>query len=77
MDIRAIVESTLVTPMREQARQASLDAACNRIGKLESVLRQIVHEYDQTYDGDCNNGHWTVAASIPVEVMERAKDLLK
>lgn len=79
MDIRAIVEETLVKPMREQARQASLDAACNRIEKLEKVLREIVAEYDDTYDASIEPGdaYWTAAASIPVEVMERAKALLR
>lgn len=51
-------------------------AATNRIDKLEAVLRQIVDEYSNTYDADCKGGHWTAAASIPVEVMERARSLL-
>lgn len=55
----------------------TLDAACNRIEKLEAVLRAIVHEYDNTYDGDCEDGIWTAAANIPVEVMQRAQELLK
>lgn len=53
-------------------------AAVDRIDKLEATLRQIVHEYDQTYDGEIHgNGAWSSAASIPVDVMERAKALLK
>lgn len=80
MDIREIVETTLITPARlasAEARLATLEAACNRIDKLEQVLRQIVHEYDQTYDAECEVGNWRGAACIPVEVMERAKALLK
>jgi hypothetical protein len=63
--------------MNEISRK-TLDAACDRISKLESVLRQIVSEYDNTYDASCEPGdsYWTSAASIPVEVMERAKALL-
>lgn len=52
-------------------------AAVDRIDKLEAVLRQIVREYDQTYDADCEEGIWTSAASIPVEVMQRAQALLR
>lgn len=49
-----------------------------RMRSLEVVLRQIVHEYDQTYDGEIHSdGTWSSAASIPVAVMERAKALLK
>lgn len=78
MNIRQIVEDTLVAPMRAQVSAQSLEAACNRIEKLEAVLREIVHEYDQTYDGDQHSdGSWTSAACIPVEVMERAQALLK
>lgn len=56
----------------------TLSAACNRIEKLEAVLREIVSEYDQTYDGEIHSdGSWTSAASIPVEVMQRAQALLK
>jgi hypothetical protein len=79
MDIRSIVEATLVQPMREMAHKQTLDAACDRIAKLEKVLRQIVDEYDDTYDASIEPGdsYWTSAASIPVEVMERAKALLK
>jgi hypothetical protein len=79
MDIRAIVDQTLVQPMRELAAKQTLDAACNRIEKLEKVLREIVDEYDDTYDASIEPGdsHWTAAASIPVEVMERAKALLR
>lgn len=84
MDIREIVETTLVAPARAMAAQArvshgALDAACDRISKLEAVLRQIVDEYDDTYDASIEPGdtHWTAAASIPVEVMERAKALLR
>jgi hypothetical protein len=41
------------------------------------VLREIVHEYDQTYDAEQHpDGRWTSAASIPVEVMQRAKHLV-
>lgn len=60
-------------------RQATLDAACDRIAKLEAVLRAIVEEYDDTYDASIEPGdsHWTAAASIPVDVMERAKALLR
>lgn len=82
MDIRQIVEDTLVAPMRALGAQVSvdtLDAACDRIAKLEAVLREIVHEYDNTYDASIEPGdsHWTAAASIPVEVMERAERLIK
>lgn len=53
-------------------------AAVDRIDKLEAVLRQIVQEYDQTHDGEIHSdGSWTSAASIPIEVMERAQALLK
>lgn len=56
----------------------TFSAATNRIEKLEAVLREIVAEYDATYDGDQDsNGHWTAAASIPLEVMARAAALLK
>ena len=56
----------------------TLDAATNRIAKLEAVLRDIVREYDQTYDGEIHNdGSWTSAASIPVDVMNRAVALLR
>lgn len=44
--------------------------------ELFEVLKQIVHQYDQTYSGDCEGGYWKGAASIPVEVMERAKRLV-
>lgn len=83
MDIRQIVEDTLVAPMRAvraaQVSVGTLDAACDRIAKLEAVLREIVHEYEDTYDASIESGdtHWTAAANIPVEVMERAKALLK
>lgn len=63
MNIKAIVESTLVLP----AAQKAMGFQAERIGKLEAVLREIVDEYDNTYG----------AASIPVEVMERAKALLR
>lgn len=56
---------------------AELDRRADRIAKLEKVLRAIVDEYDNTYDGDCEGGIWTAAASIDVEVMERAKALLR
>jgi hypothetical protein len=53
-------------------------AAVDRIDKLEAVLREIVREYDQTHDGEIHSdGSWTHAASIPVEVMERAQRLLR
>lgn len=53
-------------------------AAVDRIDKLEAVLRQIVHEYDQTHGGEIHSdGTWSSAASIPVEVMERAQALLR
>lgn len=53
-------------------------AAVNRIDKLEAVLRQIVNEYDQTHGGEIHSdGSWSSAASIPVDVMESAKALLK
>ena len=84
MDIRQIVEETLVAPMRAAVRAAqvsvdTLDAACDRIAKLEAVLREIVDEYEDTYDASIEPGdtHWRAAANIPVEVMERAKALLK
>jgi len=81
MDIKQIVEDTLVAPMRAvraaQVSVGTLDAACDRIAKLEAVLREIVHEYDQTYSAECDGDYWKGAASIPVAVMERAKALLK
>ncbi len=44
---------------------------------LRAVLREIVHEYDQTYDCDGDTtGSWKGAASIPVEVMQRAARLV-
>lgn len=52
-------------------------AAVDRIDKLEAVLRAIVHEYDQTYNADCDGGVWKSVASIPANVMKRAKELLK
>lgn len=60
------------------SEQALVDAI-ERIAKLEAVLRQIVDEYDDTYDASIEPGdsYWTAAASIPVEVMERAKALLR
>lgn len=45
--------------------------------ELLEILTKIVHEYDQTYDADCEGGRWKGAASIPVELMERAKELCK
>ena len=55
-----------------------IDAQRERITKLEQVLREIVHEYDQTYDAETDtSGIWSSAASIPVHVMERASALLK
>jgi hypothetical protein len=58
-------------------REAILDAAA-RIVELESVLEKIVREYDDTYDAETDTtGIWTSAASIPVEVMERAQRLLR
>lgn len=90
MDIRQIVEETLVAPARaladahNRAQQpaavsiATLNAATDRIAKLEKVLREIVDEYHDTYDADCDDaGRWKAAASIPVDVMERAAALLK
>lgn len=44
---------------------------------LRAVLKEIVHEFDQTYDVDCDGGHWRAPASIPAQVMERAKRLVK
>jgi uncharacterized protein (UPF0335 family) len=56
----------------------TLDAAVNRIETLERVLRDIVSEYDDTYDAEVDTtGYWSSAASIPVDVMERAKALLR
>jgi hypothetical protein len=72
MDIRAMVDQTLIAPMREQAAAARAE----RMAKLEDVLREIVNEYEATYDADCEGGTWTGAASIPVDVMERAQALL-
>ena len=97
MDIRQIVEDTLVAPMREQAArlkyeddikaiEKNLDAKADELVRLRAVnaellscLKAIVHEYDNTYDASIEPGdtHWTAAANIPVEVMERAKALLK
>lgn len=55
-----------------------IDAQRERITKLEQVLREIVYEFDQTYDGEIQcDGSWTGAASIPVHVMRRAQALLK
>lgn len=55
---------------------ALLVGLCAEIEKLRGVLGPIVHEYEQTYDVDVQGDHWTQAAQIPVEVMERAKALL-
>lgn len=44
---------------------------------LLDVLRQIVHEYDQTYDAESDGGTWKSAASVPAEVMQRAASLVK
>jgi len=41
------------------------------------LLRAIFHEYDQTYDGEQDAaGRWSSAASIPVEAMERVRELV-
>ena len=89
MDIRQIVEDTLVAPMRERAEMLRFEDNVKAIGdeltrlravnaELLSCLKAIVHEYDNTYDGDQDsNGHWTAAASIPVEVMQHAERLIK
>lgn len=47
--------------------------------ELLSCLKAIVHEYDNTYDASIEPGdsHWTAAASIPVEVMQRAERVIK
>lgn len=59
-------------------RSNALHDAATRIVTLESVLQQIVDEYDNTYDADTDtSGMWSSAASIPVEVMERAQRLLR
>jgi hypothetical protein len=47
---------------------ANLDRKNDRIAKLEAVLRQIVSEYENTYDADCDGDVWTGAASIPADV---------
>jgi hypothetical protein len=77
---KAVKDSAATEKLHQQARisKQSLDAACDRIARLEAVLREIVREYDQTHDGEIHSdGSWTHAASIPVEVMERAQALLK
>lgn len=61
-------------------RQVNAETVRNQaalIRKLEAVLREIVHEYENTYDASIEPGdlQWHAAASIPVEVMERAKRL--
>lgn len=90
MDIRQIVEDTLVAPMREQAEMLhfednvkAIDAELTRLravnAELLSCLKAIYHEYDQSYDASIEPGdsHWTAAASIPVEVMQHAERLIK
>jgi hypothetical protein len=82
--VRSTIDKSIAVGRALQLRetpisQATFDAACNRIAKLEAVLREIVHEYDNTYDASIEpaDSRWTAAASIPVEVMERAKALLR
>jgi hypothetical protein len=69
----AVFASEVVECLRELRSLRTADTAA-----LLSVLREIVHHYDQTYDADCEpGGSWAAAASIPVAVMERAEALVK
>lgn len=44
---------------------------------LFTVLCQIVHEFKNTYDADCEpGGSWKGAASIPYHVMAEAERLV-
>lgn len=52
--------------------------AADEIEALREVLGKIVHEYDQTYDAECDlGGAWKAAAQIPFEVMAQASALVK
>jgi hypothetical protein len=79
--LREIEEESKFVPSQFDRSSTSekLEAACRslrtRNDALTKVLREIVVEYDQTYDVDID-GMWTSAASVPVEVMERAKRLV-
>lgn len=44
---------------------------------LRDVLADIVYEYRNSYDADCEpGGSWKAAASLPVDLMERAAKLV-
>lgn len=44
---------------------------------FRAVLAEIVYEYRNSYDADCEpGGSWKSAASIPVDLMERAAALV-
>jgi hypothetical protein len=78
MNIREIVDATLVAPMREQAAQHEITRLRAINAELLSCLKAIQYEYDNTYDVDQqSDGYWHAAASIPVEVMEHAERLIK
>lgn len=44
---------------------------------LRHLLARIVYEYRNSYDADCEaGGSWKAAASLPVDLMERAAALV-
>lgn len=48
------------------------------LSAAKSVLTEIVREFDNTYDASQDaGGRWTDAASIPVELMERAGRMVR
>lgn len=61
-------------PIAPLLREAREKAAHDPI----EILAQILAEYDQTYDAQIHaDGAWTAAASIPLQLMERAKACVK
>jgi hypothetical protein len=92
MDIREIVENTLVAPARHMQAEHRIgllesqaivrDSEILRLkainAELLSCLAAIHHSYVNTYDADqTDDGYWKGAASIPVDVMEHAERLIK
>ena len=59
-------------------RLIKMGSFAGQIAELRAVLGDIVFTYHNTYDAESDStGRWTSAASIPVEVMNRAQKLLE
>jgi hypothetical protein len=79
-DVTAAIAKAIAAGRALQRNESAItiNAAADRIEKVEGVLREILHAYENTYDAECEpGGVWIAAASIPIDVMERAKALLK